>query len=76
MHKGLDDFMQKVDVGINRLVIALVVVGGLLGSSILAAFTTNGPQLFGVYFLAAIGFIASAVMAVWLMWGVIRSGRL
>jgi ubiquinone biosynthesis protein len=76
VHQGLDGFMQKADVGINRLVVALVVVGGLLGSSILAAFTTAGPQLFGIYFLASIGFIASAVLGVWLLWGVLRSGRL
>src|SRR5262245_18072234 len=76
VHKGLDEFMQKVDVGINRLVIALVVVGGLLGSSILAAFTTSGPQLFGIYFLASIGFIGSGVLGIWLLWGVLRSGRL
>jgi ubiquinone biosynthesis protein len=76
VHKGLDDFMQKIDVGINRLVIALVVVGGLLGSSIIGAFTTAGPMLFGVNFLSAIGFVASGVLGAWLMWGVIRSGRI
>jgi ubiquinone biosynthesis protein len=76
VHQGLDEFMQHADVGINRLVVALVVVGGLLGSSILAAFTTNGPELFGIYFLAAIGFIASGVLGIWLLWAVLRSGRL
>jgi len=30
VHKGLDDFMQKLNVAFNRLVVALVVVGGLL----------------------------------------------
>ena len=31
VHKGLDEFMHKLDVAINRVVVALVVVGGLLG---------------------------------------------
>jgi ubiquinone biosynthesis protein len=76
VHKGLDDLMAKLDVLFNRLVIALVVVGGLLGSSLIGAFTTRGPQLFGVNFLSALGFIASGVLAVWLLVGVLRSGRL
>ena len=32
VHKGLDEFMHKLDVAINRVVVALVVAGGLLGS--------------------------------------------
>ena len=76
VHKGLDEFMSKLDVLFNRLVIALIVVGGLLGSSLIGAFTTSGPQLFGVNFLSAIGFIVSGVLGAWLLWGVIRSGRL
>ena len=31
VHKGLDQFMHKLDIGVNRLVIALIVVGGLIG---------------------------------------------
>jgi ubiquinone biosynthesis protein len=76
VHKGLDDLMAKLDVLFNRLVVALIVVGGLLGSSLIGAFTTHGPQLFGVNFLSAIGFIVSGVLGAWLLWGVVRSGRL
>src|SRR5256886_16081766 len=39
VHKGLDEFMRKLDVAFNRLVIALVVVGGLIGSSLIGIFT-------------------------------------
>ena len=45
MHKGLDEFMHKLDVVFNRLVIALVVVGGLIGSSLIGIFATSGPQI-------------------------------
>jgi ubiquinone biosynthesis protein len=57
VHKGLDPFMQRVDIGVNRLVIALIVVGGLIGSSLIGAFTTAGPQLLGVNVLSFIGFV-------------------
>jgi ubiquinone biosynthesis protein len=76
VHKGLDEFMHKVDVAFNRLVIALIVVGGLIGSSLIGIFSKHGPFVFGVNFLSFIGFILSAVLGVWLLLGVIRSGRL
>ena len=76
VHKGLDEFMHKLDIGVNRLVVALVVVGGLIGSSLIGAFTTAGPQILGVNVLSFIGFVLSGVLGVWLLWAVIRRGRL
>ncbi|HEU5477385.1 MAG TPA: AarF/ABC1/UbiB kinase family protein [Gaiellaceae bacterium] len=76
VHKGLDEFMQKLDVAFNRLVIALVVVGGLIGSSLIGIFAKAGPNLLGVNIISIIGFALSTVLGIWLLWGVIRSGRL
>ena len=76
VHKGLDEFMRKLDVAFNRLVIALVVVGGLIGSSLIGIFSKTGPQIAGVNFLSFVGFVLSGALAVWLLWGVVRSGRL
>jgi len=76
VHKGLDEFMHKVDVGVNRVVVALVVVGGLIGSSLIGAFSTAGPQFLGVNVLSFIGFVLSGVLGIWLLWAVIRRGRL
>ena len=76
VHKGLDDFMQRLNVAMNRLTIALVVTGGLIGSSLIGIFAQNGPHLFGVHVLSLVGFFLSGVLGVWLLWGVIRSGRL
>jgi len=76
VHKGLDDFMHKVDVAFNRLVVALIVVGGLIGSSLIGIFAKHGPFVFGVNFLSFLGFLLSGALGIWLLWGVIRSGRL
>jgi ubiquinone biosynthesis protein len=76
VHKGLDEFMRKLDVAFNRLVIALVVVGGLIGSSLIGIFSTSGPQIAGVNFLSFVGFVLSGFLGLWLLWGVLRSGRL
>jgi ubiquinone biosynthesis protein len=76
VHKGLEEFMQKLDVAFNRLVIALIVVGGLIGSSLIGIFAKGGPQLLGVNVLSVVGFALSSVLGLWLLWGVVRSGRL
>jgi ubiquinone biosynthesis protein len=76
VHKGLDDFMHTMDVAFNRLIIALVVAAGLIGSSLIGVFATEGPMVLGLHFLSVLGFLFAGVLGVWLLVGVIRSGRL
>src|SRR4051812_1497307 len=76
VHKGVDDFLQKMDVAFNRLVIALVVSAGVISSSLIGIFATGGPQLLGINVVSVIGFPLSTVLAVWLLVGVVRHGRL
>jgi ubiquinone biosynthesis protein len=76
VHKGLDEFMAKLDVLFNRLVIALVVTGGLIGSSLIGIFAKGGPHVLGLHIVSVFGFGLSTVLGVWLLWGVLRSGRL
>jgi len=76
VHKGLDEFMHRLDIVANRLVVALVVAGGLLGSSLIGIFAEGGPQLLGLHVVSVFGFLFSGLLGVWLLWGVVRSGRL
>jgi ubiquinone biosynthesis protein len=76
VHKGLDETLSKLDTLFNRLVIALVVTGGLIGSSMIGILAKSGPHILGLHVVSVIGFALSAVLGVWLLWGVIRSGRL
>jgi ubiquinone biosynthesis protein len=76
VHKGLDDFGHKIDVAFNRLVVALVVAAGLIGSSVIGIFAEGGPDILGVHVISALGFLLSGLLGAWLMLGVIRSGRL
>jgi ubiquinone biosynthesis protein len=75
-HEGLDDLIKRMDVVFNRIGIAMVAVGGALTSAILGAVVERGPQVFGIYFLSVIGLSLSTLLAIWLVWGVLRSGRL
>jgi ubiquinone biosynthesis protein len=76
VHKGLDEFMHQMSGAFNRLVVALVVASGLIGSSLLGIFAKSGPHLLGINVLSLVGFSLSGVLALWLLWGVVRSGRL
>jgi ubiquinone biosynthesis protein len=76
VHKGLDEFLESIQHVFNRVAIALIVTGGLIGSSMIGIFATKGPQLLGINALSVVGFALSAVLGIWLLWGVVRSGRL
>jgi len=76
VHKGLDEFLHRLDAVMNRLVVALIVTGGLIGSSLIGIFATTGPHVLGVHVLSVVGFVLSGILGIWLLWGVIRSGRL
>ncbi|MDX6486015.1 MAG: ubiquinone biosynthesis protein [Gaiellaceae bacterium] len=76
VHKGLEDLMNRMDVVFNRLVIAMVVAGGLIGSSLIGIFAKAGPHVLGINVISVIGFALSGLLGLWLLLGVVRSGRL
>jgi ubiquinone biosynthesis protein len=73
---GIDDISHHIDVATNRIAVALVILGGLLGSAIIGAFTEGDPQVMGVHLLSFVGFVLSGIFGVWLLWGIFRHGRL
>jgi ubiquinone biosynthesis protein len=75
-HQGLDDLIKRMDIVFNRLGIAMVAVGGAVTSGILAATIEGGITVMGVPLVAAVGLFLSALLSIWLVWGVLRSGRL
>jgi len=76
VHKGLEDLMNRMDVVFNRLVVAMIVAGGLIGSSLIGIFAKAGPHVLGINVISVIGFALSGLLGLWLLWGVVRSGRL
>ena len=75
-HEGLDELFHHLDRITNRLVVAMIVVGGAVGSGLIGIFADTGPQVFGIHFISVIGFCLSAALGAWLAVGVLRSGRL
>ena len=73
---GLDQLDEHLDQASNRLSIALVVLGGLVGSSIVGVFAREGPRILGLHALSFLGFVLSGILGVWLVWGIMRHSRL
>ena len=73
---GFDDLTYHIDHAVNRIAVALIVLGGLVGSSIVGVLAKDGPHVDGpasalVRRLRAL----RASSRVWLVWGIARSGR-
>jgi ubiquinone biosynthesis protein len=73
---GIDEIDDHIDKASNRIAVALVILGGLLGSAVIGVFAEDGPHVLGLHLLSVLGFVISGAFGLWLIWGVIRHGRL
>ena len=73
---GIDEIDDHIDKATNRIAVAVVILGGLLGSAMIGVFAKGGPHALGLHLLALIGFVISGVFGFWLVWGILRHGRL
>jgi ubiquinone biosynthesis protein len=75
VHRNLEHFVQEMDRSSNRLSFAVVIAALIVGSSLILQ-RSAGPHLFGLPAVGLVGFIAAAVLGLWLAVGILRSGRL
>jgi ubiquinone biosynthesis protein len=73
-HEGLEDLIKRMDLVFNRIGIAVVAVGGAITSAVLAFVADDVTSFFGI--LSVVGLALSGMLSIWLVWSVIRSGRL
>ncbi len=75
-HLGLEDVGNSFHSSANRISIALIVAGAIVGSSIIAATGrgTGGGWL-GVPTVGVLGYVVATVFGIWLIISIIRSGR-
>jgi ubiquinone biosynthesis protein len=75
-HTGLEDVTHRLDLVMNRLVVALVSIAlGTTGTAA-AILIEGGPHVGGVSVWGLPGFAGSLFFGLWLIWAILRSGRL
>lgn len=72
-HKGLDDFRDTINTGVNRLVFAIIVAALLVGSSLLVR---KGDDVW-VFpsWLGIAGYVIAFGFTLYLLWDILRHGR-
>ncbi len=75
VHRNLEDMTRRLTILTNRLVVAIVLASLILGSSIIGLFAQGGPRLLGISLFALLGFMISGFFGLWLVGGIMRSGR-
>jgi len=73
--EGLDKMMMTQDQTSNRISFAIIIAALILGSAMVLN-SNVPPMIFGVSFIGIAGFLAAAVMGIWLLVAIIRKGRL
>jgi ubiquinone biosynthesis protein len=75
-HEGLENVTHRLDVITNRLVMCLITIAIGATSAVVGVYVQGGPHLGGLSVWGIPGFIISLFFGVWIMWAIIRSGRL
>ncbi len=70
-HKGLDRLINEFDRSSNRIVVGLIVSSLVLSTSLVIRVSSIESM-----WIAVPLFIASGFLSLWLVWGILRSGRL
>ncbi|HET6422002.1 MAG TPA: AarF/UbiB family protein [Geobacteraceae bacterium] len=74
-HRGLDYVVRELDKSSNRLSSSLIITALIVGSSLIMQ-SNRGPLLMGFPILAVLGYLVAALLGLWLVIAIFRSGRL
>ena len=75
VHKNLDYFVREMDRSSNRVSFAIVIGAIVIGSAVVVH-AGIGPLTFGYPALGFGGFVMAGILGVWLVLGILKSGRL
>ncbi|MCD6408672.1 2-polyprenylphenol 6-hydroxylase [bacterium] len=73
-HKGLQNLTSTMDKSSNRISFSLIISAILISSSLIMV-SGKGPHLMGLPAFGIIGFLVSGILGIWLIVGIIKSGR-
>jgi ubiquinone biosynthesis protein len=72
---NLEKATTEIDKSFNRLSFSIIIAGILMGSSFLNTVET-GPTFLGVSIVPLVGYALSAILGLWLIISIMRSGRM
>jgi ubiquinone biosynthesis protein len=74
-HVGLERLIQEIDRTSNRIAFSLIIAALIVGSSLILSLET-GPVFLGYPLFGLLGFLFAAILGIWLVIAILRSGRL
>lgn len=73
-HRGLEDLDDALDRASNKVTLAVIIGALIMGSSMIIT-TGIKPTLFGYPALGMVGYVMSALLGLWLVIDILRSGK-
>jgi ubiquinone biosynthesis protein len=74
-HQGLQDMLSTHDRISNRVSFSIIIAALVIGSALIVI-SKAPPLLYGISVIGIIGFLAAAVMGIWLLIAILRKGKL
>ncbi len=74
-HEGLRDMLATHDQISNRISFSIIIAALIVGSALIVISKTP-PFIYGISIIGIIGFLAAALMGVWLLVAILKKGRL
>jgi ubiquinone biosynthesis protein len=74
-HQGLDHLIRELDKSTNRISFSLIIAALIIASSLIIQ-ANLGPRLLGISAFGLVGFLFAALLGLWLVVAIMRSGRL
>ena len=74
-HEGLTQLIKDLDKASNRLSFSIITAAIIVASSIIIH-SGKGPMLFGLPMFGLIGYVIAALLGLWILVGILRSGQL
>jgi ubiquinone biosynthesis protein len=74
-HEGMNKFILEMDRSSNRLAFGLIVAALIVGSSLVMQMD-RGPMLFGFSVFGMLGYLIAAILGLWLVIAILRSGKI
>ena len=74
-HSGLDPYIKDIDKTGNRLAASVIIAGFLIGSSLIT-YVDKGPTVLGIPVIGFVGYTLAGLLGLWVIIGIIRSGKL